>query len=343
MPGIAGNVHHGARRHVRLVREDDFGQVPGAPTWVDVPILGDGMKLKATSEPYSPDTNFGGFVDQRIAIQHKLDVAGGLTTLLWPQIAKALLDMALERDAANGDDLYSYSFDHYTPADPRRYRGVVAETLRLSVSGTGDAETQISLDLRGQDEAENNTLAPADFDYSAIDLRPFMGPDATVEIDTVASFDVETWTLTVENTVAQGPYIRKVGIHHSVVCYLIAGRRRISLELTRVNRQDEFNDAIRSATDISFEANFRHPEGHILQLQLPKLVVPASEEDGTPSQVAKESPRLIAVANAAGNALVYGVDLAAGGTTTLAPLTTTEGPTTEAPTTEAPTTTTPGA
>lgn len=60
-----------------------------------------------------------------------------------------------------------------------------------------------------------------------------------------------------------------------------------------------------------------------MQIQLPKLVVPASEEDGTPSQVAKESPPLVAVADAAGKALIYGVDLPAGGTTTLVPLTTT--------------------
>ena len=64
-----------------------------------------------------------------------------------------------------------------------------------------------------------------------------------------------------------------------------------------------------------------------MQIILPHLLCPESPEDGSPDKQATESPRLEARAatygDYEGEDIVYGVDLAAGGTTTLAPPVTT--------------------
>lgn len=340
MPGIQGTPHPGVRRHARFCREANFGVIPGAPDWVPAPVMEDGFKLKATSEPFAPDTNFGGDHQLHLAIQHKQEVAGDFATLAWPQVICPLLHMALDRQADL--DLWSYSFDYYTPSDPRRYLGVVAERLVLAISGTGDNDFRATAGLRAQQEQENDALSEGDFDYSGIHRVPFMHGHAELQLRTVPVTDVEAYTITIENEVAIGPFRRMAGVTHAVVAYLWGLQRRITLDLTKVNNNDAMNDAIRSGGTLSFEASFFHPLAHVLQFQFPMLVVPESDEDGTPSQLAKETPRLMAIVPPDGSLeMIWTCDLATGGTSTLLPLTTTLGPTTTAvPTTEEPTTTT---
>jgi len=325
MPGITG-VHHGARRQIRISQENDYGIVNPAPSWQTVPYLGDGFKLKASSPLYTPDTNYGGWVDKSIAIAHRQEVAGDLVTLPWPQITLLLLDMALQRDAGDEQDLYSYTVDHYTPVDPRRYRGTVAESLRIAVTGTGDGEVQLTVGLRAQDETENDGLVPGDFSVAGIDQVPFMHAQSVLKVNAGVVADVESWTLSVTNTMESGPLGPKAGVTLGVVGFQVAGQREVTLDINKLNRSDLFNRAIREALNISFEATFTHPLGHVLQIQLPKLAVSASDEDATPSRVAKEAPRMVALADAAGHCVVYAVDLSPA--TTMAPLTTTAAATT---------------
>lgn len=332
MPGLTGNVHLGARRHVRICRESTFGSVPGAPTWHSIPILEDGWKLKATSPYYRPNTNYGGDYRRHIHIHHRQEVAGDFTTLAWPEEVEFLLGMALDRQANH--DIYSYAADYYTPADPRRYVGIVSERLAIAVTGTGDGDVRLTHTLRAKSEAENNTLSEGDFDYSGLTTTPFMFRDASIRINAALRVDVEAFTLTVENNVAQGP-ARRDGAYLATVQYLIAQQRAISLELTKVNRDDAFNEAIRDGGPFAFEAAFIHPDGHLWQIQLPAIYCEQSDEDGTPDQLAKENPRFEAGVDAGGNDIIWAVDLGPA-TTTLAPLTTTAAPPATTTTTTAP-------
>jgi hypothetical protein len=156
-----------------------------------------------------------------------------------------------------------------------------------------------------------------------------MHGQSTIWINSAVAYDVDSWTLTITNDVEGGPLRRKAGVTLGVAGYQIAGRRTIELELTRVNRTDVMNQAIREANTISFETVWQHPLGYVMQIQLPVLHVESSDEDGTPSRVAKENPRLTAIADALGSAIYYGVDLGPGATT-MEPMTTTS---TEEPTT----------
>ena len=105
--------------------------------------------------------------------------------------------------------------------------------------------------------------------------------------------------------------------------------REITLTLTKLNRNDVLNQALRGANTIAWEATFTHPLGHILQFQLPMLRVPQAPEDGTPDRKAKENPTLEAVrAVGVASAIEWGCDLIDGGATTLEGLTTTAAATT---------------
>ena len=324
MPGVGGQPHIGALRHVRLVQETTFGEVPVAPDWTSLPILEDGFKLKATSERYWGNTNYGGDHRRHMAVHHKLDVAGDLVTLPWPEATLLMLDMALERDASL--DLYSYTIDHYTPVDPRRYLGAVAERLTI---GFEPPEVRFTLGMRAKLEQEYNALVPGDFDYSGLTLSPFMYAGAEIRINDVLYTHIDSGTLTIENNVAAGPPVRTAGTPLGTAAYLIAQQRAISFESTQLNWDDEFNEAIRDGGLFSLDIRLYHPAGHICQIQVPAMVVEESDEDGTPDQVAKESPRLEALVPSGGtNDIIYAVDLTP--TTTLAGLTTTTAPTTTA-------------
>ena len=350
MPGPRS--HGGWRRHVRIARntaDADYGATPGAIDWNWLPIIGDGMKLKATAPRFVPDTNYSADFRRQVAIYNRHEVAGDLTTLLWPEVTPYLFDMGLLRvdDAAspNHQDLYGHVIEHHTPDDPRRVYGAVVNTMRLACTGTGDNDVQLTLSMLGQREEE---IVYADPDYSALTPSPFMFAHARIELDGALVTDVDAWTLTVENNIGDAPFIWNAAVGAAVRVHAIANLRVVTLELTELNNDDRFNQAIRTGAPVTFEALFTHPDGHLLQIILPACYVEESPEDGTPSQQATENPTLHVQRAASGlyvgEDIIYGVDLAAGGTTTLEGLTTTAAltTTTEAPTTttEAPTTTT---
>ena len=332
MPGPRS--HGGWRRHVRIARNQanqDLGATPSPLNWNWVPLLGDGFKLKATSPRYVPETNYGGDFRRHVAIHYQQIVEGDLTTLLWPELTQFLFDMALLRvndvTSQNHEDIYGHVVDHYTPDDPRRYYGVVVNSMRLSATGTGDNDVQITHSCIAQREVENDVLVEGDVDYSGVSAVPFMFAHADLQIHSVHVTDVENWNLTIENNVGDAPKIQNAAAALGVRAHAIANQRTITLELTKLNNSDRFNEAIRDGGLLTFQATFTHPAGHILQIILPSLYTEESDEDGTPSAQAKESPTLEArAANTgpyAGCDIVYAVDLAEGGTTTLAPITTT--------------------
>jgi len=329
MPGAT--VHHSYDRHVRIAAETAFGVVHADPSWSDVPFPAGGFGLKATSPRFMPPTNVAGY-RRRVGVHHQQVVEGSFNTLAWPDHLFALLTMGLTRDG-NGD-LSSYTIDHFTPVDPRRYLGAVAENLTLRVGG--DGELAVELGLRAKVEEEANTLIAGDFDYSSMNLIPFMLRDARLEINSEHVTDVEEFSISVANNVAQGPMVRTSGITQGTVAYLAAGRREITLDLTKLSDSDRFEEAIRDGNELTFEAVFEHPSGHRLELQLPLLVVEGSDESDSDTEPVKANPKMVALSNSDDDDIIWAVDLGPT-TTTLAPLTTTAAPTT---TTAAPTTTT---
>ncbi len=337
MPGVRS--HGGWRRMQRFCRvaaHSAYGTVPGAPAWVYIPRLGDGQGLKASAPRYVPDTEIGGF-RERVAIHHRLTVEGEFRTLLYPGSAQFLLDMALARVATVGDDyqdIYQHVMDEYNPEDPRRYTGVVADTLRIEGTGEGDGEIQVALGLIARDEAKEDSLSEATFEaaYDALEVVPFMHGHAELRVNTILITDVERWAINVTNNVGRGPLTRQAaGV--SAIAFTHGNKRQITLDLTELHNSDDFDAAVRDGAHMTFSAEFWHPAGHYMAIFLPWLAVEESDNDGTPSQQAKESPRMRALEapegqDYEGQDIVYDVDLATGGTTTFAPFTTTAAATT---------------
>jgi len=329
---MPGQVSHGGwRRHMRICRNvaaAEYGDVPGAPSWQYLPIVGDGMKLKATSPRYVSDINMGG-LRRRVAIHHQQVVEGDISWQPWPEITQYMLDMALLRVGAAGEnyqDIYGHVIDFYTPVDPRRYRGVVVDSMSISASGTGDGTVSGTHSCIARIEQENDAIDEDDFDYSGLTLVPFMHWQSRLEVDDVLVTDVDSWTLTVENNVERGPLQPLAGASVGTIAYAIAGRRTISLELTKLDNMDRFNEAIRDGALLSFTARFVHPSGHNWEIQLPRLYSEENDEDGSPSQQAKQNPRMEAICGPDDdNDIIYGVDLGPT-TSTLADITTTAVP-----------------
>ena len=309
-----------------MVLETVFGALPGTPSWQTIPYLGDGFTIASQVPPYMPDTNFGGGIGEFVAIQHRQDNGGSLEVLLWPQITKMLFDAVLARDG-NGD-LYSYSVQQYTPVISRQILGAVASGLDLKVTGTGEGETVLTTKWLAQSAIEIEALNPAsDFPVTGIDLRPFLAGDAYILLNGVAAADIEEYTISVENKLFAGPLTTIEGMDLRVVRWFASEIQQVTLDLTQINVNSDLWQAMQAAESVSFEVEFRNPLGYTLGIQLPRLVIMAVTEDGTPSKVAREKPKLRALEPTAGASVInYAVDIATNATT-MAPMTT-EAPTT---------------
>lgn len=306
MPGVGGDVHLGSRRHTRMCRESTWGACPAVPDWHCIPIVGDGYKVKAADPRFRPDTNIGGW-RCGVQVSHFQEVSGRWDVLLFPETAEPMLDMPLSR---SGDDLYSYCIDHYTPADPRRHLGCVAEQALIEVNAVS-AAALLRLAVRGKEEQSNEALDEDDFDCSGVTPVPFMLAHASISLDGAPVTDVEAFSIHVDNHVVRGPN------SHGHTAYLIAGRRSLALELTKLDNSDQFNDAIRGGAALSFEAAFSHPNGCCLTIELPVLYVEQSPEDGSPERVSRATPRMVAALNDDGDDVIWSVT-AATTTTTVA-------------------------
>ena len=289
---------------MRWAREANWGSLPPSPEWHCIPIQSGMMTLKAGASLFWPPTSFTDW-KRSVLLQELQEVAGRIEVLAWPEPTGYLLDAALQRDGDH--DLSSYSVDYFTPPDPRRCRGVVVEGLRIRA----DRESVALLPAtRAWKEEDNDALTEDDFDYSGVTPVPFRLCDALISLDGSELSDVEEFAITVDNAVEAGP---NAGGH---VSFLLAGRRSVSLIVTKLNNTDDFNAAIRSGAALSFGAHFTHPDGHEMTLELPVLRPERSDEDGEPSRVARSSTMLQAATDETGRELIYEVNLSGGTTTT---------------------------
>ena len=298
-----GHIHTGWRRHMRWARESSRGVLPPGPDWRCIPIQDGVMGLKAAASLWAPHTQYGGF-RRAVLLPELVRVAGAALTLAWPQVMGYLLDAAVARvsDPASPDyqDLPTYSVDFFTPADARRCRGVVVERLRLVAD---PAAVALALDLRAWKEEANEELTADDFDYEGLSPVPFRLLGAQVSLDGKAVADVETFTLSVRNELSDGP---NAG---GAAAWLIAARRSVRLELTKLDATDLFNAAVREGVVLSFSAAFGHPEGHELTLSAPVLCAVCSDEDAPPQGIARTRAVLEARTDAEGRDVTYALTL----------------------------------
>jgi len=309
MAGYGGQVHKGWSRHVRWAREESWGELPPVPSWVCVPVQMGEMALRTVPELFSPLTSFGGW--RRSALwPHTQRVTGDVLVLAWPQVTSYLLDAALARESdplsPAYQDLHSYCIDHYTPPDPRRYRGVKVDRLEMH---TGPAGLAVRLWLSGWKEEANDALTEDDFSYSALTPRPFRLRDATVTLDSGEVLDLEDFAITVDNHLEAGPGVA------GHVAYLVAGQRTVRLEMAKLHLSDVLNAAVRGGSSLSFAALFTHPAGHELTLELPVLYASDNREEAPPDRLARSRAVLEAAADESGRDLIHEVRLL-GATTT---------------------------
>jgi len=298
MSAPPGNWHTGRRRHVRLCREQVWGRCPDSPDWLAVPLLADGFAARASAANFSPRTRFGGW-RRSLILRDGLVVAGSFDALLWPQATGALLAMALERTEG---ELNSYCMDYYTPADPRRLSGLVADSLELRAR-PGRTGVRLRLELLGRSEGTNPSLTEADFDYSGLSAVPFSFDRAQINLDGAPVTGVEHVVLGVTNAVAAGP------LRGGNVAFLAAGRRAVSLRLVKLDDSNAFSEALRTDGVLTFEMTLAHPEGHVLTMRLPALHPEAAEEHAPPALLARTELRMSASTDEAGDDFTYELQL----------------------------------
>jgi len=298
MTGPAGNWHRAWRRHLRICREEAWGQCPADPAWQAVPLFGDGCTLRASNPHFSPETLFGGF-RRSLHLSHVQLVEGELVALPWPEVTLLLMEMAL------GDETgvpRSYCADLYTPADPRRWLGLMVERLDISVR-QGERDVLARLGLKGEAEEPNPALSESDFDYSAITPVPFTFDRATLSVDGTAITDAEAFALRLENDLSEGP--NRLGR----VAFLLPGKRAVSLELQGLDDSGAANEAVRQDLTLSFGAVFTHPAGHTFSIELPVLHAQSNREDAPPGELARTVLRLDAATDEQGREITWSVQL----------------------------------
>jgi hypothetical protein len=298
MTGPAGNWHYARRRHLRICREEVWGECPERPAWLTVPVFGDGFKLKATSPHFSPGSAFGGY-RRTVQLGYVRQVAGEFVSLAWPQTAAVLLEMTLERDAI---DLHSYCMDYYSPADPRRCLGVMVDQLQMSARPPR-WDVVFRLGLKARTEGASPALLESDFDYAGLSPVPLRFERASVSLNGTPMTDVEAFSVQVQNNLEEGPN------RGGAVGFLIAGCRAVSLDLTMLDDSDAINDAIRNDGAMSFQATLTHPEGHTLALSLPALHPQTNPEEAEPGQLARGLVHMEAGTDSQGNDITYALHL----------------------------------
>jgi len=298
MTGPAGNWHYAERRHLRICREATWGECPEQPAWHTVPVFGDGFKLKAGDAHFSPDTEFG-CCRRTVQLSHVRQVAGGLVVLAWPQAAGLLLEMALERDAT---DLRSYCMDYFTPADPRRYTGVMVDRLEISAHPPR-WDAVFRFELKARTEEARPALVEGDFDYGDLSPVPFRFERAAVTVSGTLLSSVEGLSVQVRNNLTAGP------VRGGAVGFLIAGLRAVSVELTLLDDAGTIGDAIRGDVAMSAEATMTHPEGHTLALSVPALHPQTNPQEAEPGELARSLVHMEAGTDGAGRDITYELHL----------------------------------
>ncbi len=287
MSGPAGNWHYPERRHLRICAEGEWGACPAEPSWHAVPVRPDGFGVRAERPYFRPEGLFTGF---RPSIQLPLapEVTGTFGAPLYPEAAELLLGMGLDRqDGEPG----SYCLDLYTPADPRRILGAVADRLVLGATGEG---LTLELGLIAAEEIPNDSLVEGEFDYSYLSPMPFALRRARVTVDGDALSSVERFSLTVENNVAAGPK------GPDRICFLAGGRREVTVVLEKLDNTDRFSSAVRSGEGFSLEAEFSHPLGHALTVSLPALRAESNQESAAADRLARAATRARATTDGSG-------------------------------------------
>lgn len=298
----SGDIHQGYDRHVRLEQEDTWGTTPDS-SWTAIPILGDGFGVKGERQLYQPNINVGG-ADTQVVIPDLQQPDGQMTTLPFPEVTQLLMDAALHRE--DDGDMYSYSAERYAPNDSIRLAGLVANTLTIQANGTGDGDVQIQIDWMGKSEESVTGLSDSDFEYSELTLVPFRFRDATYKTEDGTLYDIEEWSITVENNLREGPN------HGGKRTFLLPRRRSISLELTKLAASDNYDQARREGLKPSFQATFVHPDGHTWSLNAPRCFVSQSADNAPADDTATTNPQLtVAKDPGEGYALQSTVDLGA--------------------------------
>jgi hypothetical protein len=298
MTSPPGEWHRADARHLRVCREDAWGECPASPQWTCLPLAGEGLRMSAADVLFTPPTFIGGHAAPfQLPEGHRL--AGRLEARLWPETSGLLLSAALDRSDGR---MPSHCLDWFAPSGSRRFLGVMVD--RLVLTGRGDSgESALVLDLVGRTEEANASLGSGDFAYEGLSPVPFLFRDAALTIDSTALTGIEQFRLEVRNGLQAGP------LRQGRVAFIAAGKRAVSLELTGLLSSDYLADAARTGAELSFSARFGHPAGHTMEIFLPALRAESDAPLIRPGELAREEARLVAAAGEGGTEITRNVNL----------------------------------
>jgi hypothetical protein len=298
MTGPAGNWHRSEARHLRICREDVWGESPASPAWTCLPLPGNGLRMGASDVLFSPRSFLGGHAAPfHLSEGHR--VAGRLEVRLRPGTADLLLSAALERTAGA---MPSYCLDWYAPSGSRRFLGAMVDRMELTARGHS-GQCALSLELLARSEGGGPALDVADFDYSGVNPVPFLFHGATVNLGGTTVTGVEEFRLEARNSLEPGP------LRQGWISFPGYGKRKVRLELTKLASDAHLEEALRSGQELSFSVTLSHPDGHEMSLDLPRLRAEAELPLARPGRLVREAARLEAAATGNGSEIIWSVNL----------------------------------
>ncbi len=292
MTAPQGNWHRTDERHLRLCLEDEWGQAPTEPDWRSAPLCKDGFTVGTIRTYFRPQTDYG--AGAPTVLPNGTAVTGLLATELRPETAPLLLALCLDRTGPSP----SCCADYYTPAAPRRFTGLMADTVEIA-AGVRRPALALSIRMLGHAEEAASGLNPEGFDYSDVNPVPFALARAAIELDGSSVTSAGSFALRISNGLERGP--ERAG----EPAFISAGPRVVAVRLSKLADSDALRDALRGGGSVSLSAVFTHPCGASLTFELPALRLQSIGGDEDPSGLAVEDVRMTAAADAAGTDITY--------------------------------------
>lgn len=254
--------------------EATWGTINDTPSWLGLPIDECGVRPENIVDVQDKYT---GIIDMLYADVTGQDLAGTMTTQVWPDNASLLFNMGLQRTA--DEDLYSWSMEAYdaSEAEYLRWLGLMCNTFTITCN-SADKKLRLTYDWIGKSETTTSSFSIPTFPSAA----SFEIGDCAFTVDGNSETRIEEFTITVNNNLAPSDARDSSRFRQ----YVDGGRRTVELTFTYSPQMTTKPRTLVRDRDASqtFQALFNYPgvgsPTDTITIWLAKIVLRTAEPQG---------------------------------------------------------------